>query len=150
MIYLVNILDLIYAVIKNFKICVPASKHYLNLPEDYNTPSFLYDIVFNKASRETKYVKDVSLDLQIVLFSNKDELGKEDYEDKLKIADQLRRFLDTFILQVGDRYLKFDYGFGEADEQLTINMNFKFKDGVINLEESYELMQHLYMNREEV
>lgn len=147
---MVSILDVIYAVIKKFKVCVPDSKHYFNLPEDYNTPSFLYNIVFNKASRQTKYVKDVSLDLQIILFSNKDELGKEDYEGKIQIAEQLRSFLDTFILQVGDRYLKFDYSFGEADEQLTINMNFKFKDGVINLEESYELMQHLYMNREEV
>ncbi len=148
--YLISILDVIYAAIKKFKVCVPDSKHYFNLPEDYNTPSFLYNIVFNKASRKTKYVKDVSLDLQIILFSNKDELGKEDYEGKIQIAEQLRSFLDTFILQVGDRYLKFDYSFGEADEQLTINMNFKFKDGVINLEESYELMQHLYINREEV
>ena len=147
---MISILDVIYAAIKKFKVCVPDSKHYFNLPEDYNTPSFLYNIVFNKASRKTKYVKDVSLDLQIILFSNKDELGKEDYEGKIQIAEQLRSFLDTFILQVGDRYLKFDYSFGEADEQLTINMNFKFKDGVINLEESYELMQHLYMNREEV
>ena len=147
---MISILDVIYAAIKKFKVCVPDSKHYFNLPEDYNTPSFLYNIVFNKASRKTKYVKDVSLDLQIILFSNKDELGKEDYEGKIQIAEQLRSFLDTFILQVGDRYLKFDYSFGEADEQLTINMNFKFKDGVVNLEESYELMQHLYMNREEV
>ncbi|MDU6360287.1 MAG: hypothetical protein E6590_09985 [Clostridiales bacterium] len=147
---MISILDVIYAAIKKFKVCVPDSKHYFNLPEDYNTPSFLYNIVFNKASRKTKYVKDVSLDLQIILFSNKDELGKEDYEGKIQIAEQLRSFLDTFILQVGDRYLKFDYSFGEADEQLTINMNFKFKDGVINLEESYELMQHLYINREEV
>lgn len=147
---MINVLDVIYAVIKNFKICIPGSKHYFNLPEGYSTPSFLYQVVFNSNKRQTKCVKDVSLDLQIIFFSNSDELGKEDYEAKLKVADQVRAFLDTFILQVGDRYLKFDYSFGEADEQLTIDMDFRFKDGVINVEEAYDIVEHLYINREEV
>lgn len=147
---MINVLDVIYAVIKNFKICVPGSKHYFNLPEGYSTPSFLYQVVFNSNKRQTKCVKDVSLDLQIIFFSNSDELGKEDYEEKLRIADQLRSFLDTFVLQAKDRYLKFDYSFGEADEQLTINMEFRFKDGVINMEEACDLVEHLFINGGEV
>lgn len=122
----------------------------MNLPEDYNTPSFLYRMVFRGDSRQSKHVKDVTLDMQIILFTDRDEYGKEDNETKLRIAGQLSGFLDTFVLKVGDRHLKFDYSFGEADEQLIINIDFKFRDGVINLEEAYGLAEHLYVNGEEV
>ncbi|WP_198524928.1 phage tail terminator family protein [Niameybacter massiliensis] len=152
--YLVNVLDVIYAIIKKIREQVPQSEHYFNLPEDYSPPCFLYRMVFNSDTRKTKYTKDVKLDLQIIYFGDKDLYGISDYEEKLKVMEQLRGFLSCFFIQVGDRYLNFEYSFGEADGQLTTNMLFKFKDGLIDIkydeEQAREMMQKIYINKEEI
>lgn len=151
---MVNVLDVIYAIIKKIREHVPQSEHYFNLPEDYRSPCFLYRMVFNSDARQTKYTKDVNLDLQIIYFGDKDPYGISDYEEKLKVMEQLRRFLSCFFIQSGDRCLKFDYSFGEADGQLMINMDFKFKDGLVDLkydeEQVREMMDKIYINEKEV
>lgn len=148
---MVKVLDVIYGVVKGFKGCMIDTKHYLgNLPENYKAPCFLYTMAFHGASRETKYVKDTSLDLQIIYFASNDGYSAADYGEKLKAMDQLKMFLDTFLLEVGDRWLKFDYRFDESDNQLTINIDFRFKECVINVEEAYDVVEHLIINGEEV
>lgn len=148
---MINILDVIYSIVKQFKICMPTSKHYLGrLPENHQAPCFLYMLVFNGDKGQTKYVKDTTIDLQIIYFGVNDGYGGTDYEDKLKTIDSLKNFLSTFLLKVADRSLKFDYNFGDADDQLTVNMQFKFKDGVVNIDEVYDMMESIVINGEEV
>lgn len=148
---LVDILDAIYSIVRAFKGCIPTAKHYLGkLPEDYKAPCFLYEIAFSGNNRETKYTKDSSIDLQIIYFGIKDGYGGMSYEDNLKVMGQLRQFLDTFLLQVGDRWLKFNYNFDEVDDQLIVNMDFKFKDSVINSEDVYSMIEQIFINGKEV
>lgn len=131
---MVSVLEVIYSVVKAFKECMPTSKHYIgNLTENYVAPCFVHRLVFNNDKRQTKHVKDTTIDLQIIYFGTRTGYANTDYEDTLKVMDSLKSFLDTFLLEIGDRNLKFDYRFSEADGQLTVNMDFKFKDGVIDM-----------------
>lgn len=153
MIYLINILDIFYSIIKEFKICIPESKHYLGrLEEKVARPSFLYTMVFSKDTRSSYMFKDTMIDLQIIYFGVTDKFGHENYEDRLKTINLLKQFLSQFNIQVKDRNLKFDYSFGEADEQLTINMQFKFKDELVNLEydknQAREKIREINYNKE--
>ena len=147
---LISILDVMYEIVKQIGLCLPKAKHYFKLPEDHTTPCFLYLLVFNSDTQNTKYVKDVVLDLQVIYFNTKDAYEDEDFEDKLKVMDKLKLFLSTFCLQVKDRNLKFKYNFGESDGQLTINLKFEFKDGVVNIEDNYDLIQNILLNGKEV
>ena len=153
--YLINVIDVIYAIMKEFKACMPKSRHYLGrIPETYKNPAFLYLLVFNNDIRSSYFRKDVTLDLQIIYFGSKDEYGVPDFEEKMQTMDKLKAFLSTFNLWVGDRNLKFEYNFSESDEQLTINIKFKFKDEIINIEfeedQAMELVDKILINKEEV
>ena len=153
--YLINVIDVIYALMKEFKTCMPKSHHYLGrIPETYKNPAFLYLLVFNNDIRSSYFRKDVTLDLQIVYFGSKDEYGVPDFEEQMQTMFKLKTFLSTFNLWVGDRNLKFEYNFSEADEQLTINIKFKFKDEIINIEfekdQAMEMVDKILINKEEV
>lgn len=148
---MVSVLEVIHGLVKQFKICMPTAKHYLgNLPENYKSPCFLYVVVFNSGKRQSKYIQDCTIDIQVICFNEKDGYGRSDYADKLKTMDSLKTFLDTFMLTVAGRVLKFDYNFDEADDQLTVNMTFKFKDDVINIEETYDMIEQIFINGKEV
>ena len=148
---MVKVLDVIFELINQFKKVSKGTSHYLcKIPENYNTPCFLYLLSLNKSARETKYVQDVMLDFDVIYFNTKDEYNQDDYVEKLKIADDLKEFLNTFMLKVKDRVLKFDYSLDESDGQLTIYITFKFKDNVVNIEDEYELIRDILINGKEV
>ena len=71
----------------------------------------------------------------------------------LPIAEQKSNILSKLNLNVKDRNLKFEYGFEEADEQLSINLDFKFKDGVVNTEydedQTRDMIQNIFFNDKE-
>lgn len=152
---MVNILDVFYALISEFKKVMPTAKHYVgNIPESFISPCFLYLLAHSKDDRTSYFAKDTSLDIQIIYFGLNDKYGKADLEDKLKTMSQLKQFLSQFNINVKDRNLKFSYSFGEADEQVTINMQFKFKDDVINLEydelQTRDMVESIFINEKEV
>lgn len=152
---MVNILDIFYSLIKEIKKCVPGTKHYIgNLTEGFKTPSFLYLIVFNKDVRVSKFLKDTTLDIQIIYFGTDDKYSKPNLEEKLMVMHQLKQFLSTFNLQVKDRNLKFSYSFNEADGQLALNMQFSFKDGLVDTnfdeEQARDMIERIFINEKEV
>lgn len=152
---MVDLLDVFYSIVGEIRKCVPKSKHYMgNLTEGFKTPSFLYLLVFNNDSRVSKFVKETSLDVQIIYFGTNDKYGKTSLEEKLKVMQQLKQFLSTFNLQVKDRNLKFSYSFNEADEQLVLNMQFKFKDGLVDPKfdenQAREMIERIFINEKEV
>ena len=152
---MINVIDVIYALKKEFKTCIPKSHHYFgHITETYKNPAFLYLLVFDNDVRSSYFRKDVTLDLQIIYFGTKDECGVPDFEEKMQTMDKLKTFLSTFNLWVGDRNLKFEYNFSESDKQLTINIKFKFKDEIINIEfekdQAMEMVDKILINKEEV
>lgn len=152
---MIDVLNVIHTLVKEIKICTPTYKHYLGkLPEDYKPPCYIYFLVYNGDSQSSCFVKDVTLDLQIIYFGKNDKYGTEDFEDKLNTMQKLKGFLSKFNLNVADRNLKFNYNFGETDEHLTINIQFKFKDGVINTkydeEQARQMIENIYINDKEL
>lgn len=152
---MVDILDILYSLVGEIRKCVPKSKHYIgNLTEGFKTPSFLYLLVFNKDTRCSNFVKDTVLDLQIIYFGTNDKYSKTDLAEKLKVMHQLKQFLSTFNLRVKDRNLKFSYSFNDADDQLALNIQFNFKDGLVDTkfdeEQAREMIERIFINEKEV
>lgn len=152
---MIDLVDVFYALIKEFKKCVPSSSHYFGaVPEKFKRPSFLYLLVFNADYRANYFTKDTTLDVQIIYFGETDGYTVTCLEDKLKVMSQLKAFLGSFNLYVKDRNLKFDYNFDEADEELSVNIQFKFKDGIVNKQydeaQSMEMMERIFINEKEV
>ena len=149
--HLVKLLDVVYSLVDRIDACIPNSKHYVGkLPEGFSAPCFVYTIVFNKNERASKHTKDAILDFQIVYLHTTNAYNECDYEDKLRIADQLKSFLDIYVLPVRARRLLFDYALTEVDAELAIDITFRFKDHGVVDETCYDMMGHLYINREEV
>lgn len=144
---MIDILDIFHSLVKEIKACTPTYKHYFGkIPENYKQPCYAYFLVYNGDSQSTYFVKDVVLDIQIVYFGKSDNYDTEDFEDKLNTMHKLKSFLSKFNLNVADRNLKFKYDFGQADEHLTINIQFKFKDGVVNTKYDEEQVRQMIEN----
>lgn len=152
---MINVSDVIYEIKKQINNKKLGSKHYLgNIPENCPRPSFLYLLSFLKDSRSSYFTKDRILNIQIIYFGIKDDDGKEIFEDKLKTIEELEQFLSSFNINVKDRNLKFDYSITEADEQLSINIDFKFKDSVVNPEydedQTRDMIENIFINDKEL
>lgn len=152
---MINVSDVIYAIIKQINNKKLGSEHYLgNIPENCERPSFLYLLSFLKDSRSSYFTKDRVLNIQIIYFGIKDDDGKEIFEDKLRTIEEVEQFLSSFNINVKDRNLKFDYSITEADEQLSINIDFKFKDSVINPEydeeQTRDMIENIFINDKEL
>ena len=148
---MVKIYDVILAIKSEIKKCVPAAKFYLGrLPENPSRPSFLFSIAFAKDRRSTFLTQTRALSIQIIHFGELDEDEKEDLAEQLKTVESLRGFLNRFLLKVGDRSLTFDFDIGSADEQLSILLDFKFKDSLDVSEEQFELIKEIFVNEEAI
>ena len=147
---MLSLVDILYALVREIKRVIPESKHYMmKLPESFKAPCFAYYIVFNGEKRSSAFVKDCNLDLQIIYFGENDKYGNSNFEDKLRTLESLKKFLSLFYIKVKDRYLTFEYNFKEVDDQLSVDLSFKFKDNIVEiLQEDLDLIQEINFNKE--
>lgn len=147
---MLSLLDILYAIVREIKGVIPESKHYImKLPENFKEPCFAYYIVFNGDKKSSAFVKDCTLDLQIIYFGENDKYGNSNFEDKLRTLELLKKFLSLFCIKVKDRCLTFEYSFKEVDEQLSVDLSFKFKDNIVEiLEDDLDLIQEINFNKE--
>lgn len=147
--------DILDAVIMEIDQCVPGAEVYLGrIEDDYNSPAFLYIIVYDGGERRGKFTQDVTVDLQVIYFGKTDGYKNAEFDDKMQIAENLKSFLNRFKLYVGDRVLKFDYEMKDADGKLTVFLTFEFSDGVsdpeFDEEQAREKAEEIYLNEERV
>lgn len=147
---MISILDVLYALVREIKNVMPESKHYImKLPEKFKAPCFAYYLVFNGDKKENAFLKECTLDLQIIYFGEDDKYGNSNFEDKLRTLELLKQFLSLFYIQVKDRHLTFEYSFKEVDEQLSLDISFKFKDDIVELiNKDIDLIQEINFNKE--
>lgn len=152
---MVKTMDIINALIKEFDKCIPEVEPYLGgIEEDYKSPAFLFLLIYDGGERSGKFTRDVMIDLQCVYFGETDGYGNQNFEEKMKVVEGLRVFLNQYKLAVGDRVLKFKYEIKDADERLAIFLTFRFKDGVndpeFEEEQLREAAEELFINEERV
>lgn len=148
---LTKLYDVIKAVRDCLKSCMTSVKFYVGtIPETKSRPSFLIDLAFSKDSRTTFLTQSRTLSIQLIYFGTLDEYKKENVIEQLETIETLRPFLNKFILNVGDRTLNFEYEIGQADEQLSITLDFKFKDSIYITQQDFEMIQNIFINEEEM
>lgn len=126
---MVSLLDVFMALLERIKTKFSDSNYYLlKLPQNHEAPAFLFNLVYNNTSTDNKYLVNKKIDLQIIYFNTFDEYGEQDQFEKLQVMSDLDSILSCCNLNVKDRNLKYKYDFGEADENLTINILLEFKD----------------------
>lgn len=146
---MIKLYDVIKAIKDNIKICLPAIQSYAGmLPENPKRPSILFAIGQSKDIRSTYLTQSRLLSIQLIYFGPLNTEKKEEYTEHLETIDALRPFLNQFILAVGDRVLGFEYEIGVADEQLSITLDFKFKDSIVITQQDYESIEHIFLNEE--
>ena len=59
-------------------------------------------------------------------------------------------FRSKFILKVDERVLSFNYEIGKADDQLSIILDFKFKDSIVITQEDFEMIENISLNEEAI
>ncbi|OOB77431.1 MAG: hypothetical protein BEN18_10290 [Epulopiscium sp. Nuni2H_MBin001] len=147
---MIKISDILIATVKEVSKCVDAQHYVMSLPEGYLSPSLLYLVTFNKNSRYTKFVQKKIVNIQIICFM-KNAYENATYGEKFELIDKLSAFLDRFYIKINDRTLKFTYNYGDADGQLTIDLDFTFYDEALveDIEEgARELIETIYVNKE--
>jgi hypothetical protein len=126
---MVSLLDVFMALLERIKTKFSDSNYYLlKLPQKHESPAFLFNLVYNNTSTDNKYLVNKKIDLQIICFNTFDAYGEQDQFEKLEVMSDLDSILSCCNLNVKDRNLKYKYDFGEADENLTINILLEFKD----------------------
>lgn len=150
--HLVKYYELIKAVKNRLISCKTDLKEiYLGTIEECpERPSFLIVKAQSGNARSTFLTQKRLMSLQLIYFGPVDEVGKEDAKDHLNVIDQLSPFLDSFNLKVEDRVLTFSVDIGDADEQLSIMLDFKFNDSVVIDVQDYEMIQNISLNEEAI
>ena len=147
---LVKLYDIINSVKDRIISCNDKLNIYLNLPESPERPSILIVKAQSGNARSTFLTQKRLLSLQLIYFGPVDEVGKEDAKDHLNVIDELSPFLDSFTLKVEDRVLTFSVDIGDADEQLSIMLDFKFNDSIVTEESNYEMIENISLNKEAI
>lgn len=146
---MIKLYDIIKAIRDNIKICVPAMQFYVgNIPEKPKRPSILMLVAHSKDVRSTYLTQTRLLSIQLIYFGPLNTEEKEEFTERLETTDALRPFLNQFILSVDDRVLSFEFDVGEADEHLSITLDFKFKDSIVITQQDYESIEHIFLNEE--
>lgn len=149
--HLVKLYDVIKAIKDNIKICFTEMNFYLGkLPEKPVRPSFLIMLANSKDKRSNFLSQSRLLSIQLIYFGPLNDENKEELLNQLETVEALRPFLNKFVLKVGDRALTFEHEVGEADEQLSIIIDFKFKDSIVITQEDYELIENISLNEEAI
>ena len=147
---LVKLYDIINSVKDRIISCNDKLNIYLNLPESPERPSILIVKAQSGNARSTFLTQKRLLSLQLIYFGPVDEVGKEDAKEHLNVIDELSPFLDSFTLKVGERVLTFSVDIGDADEQLSIMLDFKFNDSIVTEESNYEMIENISLNKEAI
>lgn len=148
---LIKLYDVIIAIKDGIKTCVPEMEFYLGrIPESPSRPSILILRVRSKNTRSTFLSQVSSLSLQLINFVPLNDEGEEELLDKLETEEKLKPFLNKYLLKVGDRCLNFEYDIGEADDQLSIILDFKFKDSIVITQEDFEMIENISLNEEAI
>lgn len=126
---------------------IPSAGYYIfNLPKDINKPAFLFKYAKRNIVDANYYLNKVKLEIPIVYFTAKDNLGNENIEDKLKVIEKLDNILGSMTLKVKDRNLRFSYSYGEIEGILTISLSFEFMDEKDLILENYDTMENIKIN----
>ncbi|MBM6830014.1 hypothetical protein H9X85_10775 [Anaerotignum lactatifermentans] len=121
--------EILQALKNEFAKCVPEAEHYFGkIGEGYTPPAFLYLPSFNQESRHNAFFQDTNREVQIIYFGKTDGYGTTDFDEKMEIEEKVTAFLNTFLLQVGERTLLFTYETQEADEQLSFYVRFQYQE----------------------
>lgn len=127
-----------------------AEVYWGNIPENPSIPSFLLLVAFANGKRKTFGIQENLLSIQIVYFGETDSDGNEKINDKLLALDSISPFLSSFNISVGSRNLKFDYETSNlnGDDNLSILLDFKYRDGLTIDVESFDLMENITFSEE--
>lgn len=107
----------------------PLAGYYIfNIPKDMNKPAFLFNSTKRSSVDGNYYLNKIKLELQILYFGIKNDVGIENVEEKLKTIEKLDGILGEMNIKVKDRNLRFNYSYGDVDGHFTINLNFEFMD----------------------
>lgn len=140
-------MDIIKELETKFKKEIPSAGYYIfNLPKDINKPAFLFKSAKRTMADANYYLNRVKLELPIVYFATKDNLGNENIEDKLKVIENLDDILGSMTLKVKDRNLRFSYGYGEIEGNLTISLSFEFMDEKELTLENHDTIENIKIN----
>lgn len=147
----VKVYDVMKAVRDSIKNCLPSAEVYMGaLPENPIKPSFLMTLAYLKDSRTGYDSQSRHVSIQLIYFG-KSELNKEaELVDQLETLENLRSFLNKFVLKVGERNLNFEFKIGKADGQMRIRLIFIFKDSIVRPEENYEMIESITLNEEAI
>lgn len=142
---MVSLLDIFTSLLNRFKTKYANYGYYLlSLPERNKTPCFLFGLVYNGTSTDNKYLVSKKYDIQIIYFNTFNNYAEQDELKKLQVMSELDDILSCCNLNVKDRNIKYSYYFGDADGNLTINLDFQFKDKtVIDDDITYEKIQEI-------
>ncbi len=147
--------DIILELIRHINKCVQAQHYVYSIDEAYKSPAFLHLVTFNKHVRYTKFTQKSTMHIQSICFL-KDNYKKTNFREWDNIIGKLSPFLNSFMLKVKYKVLKFDYEIGEANGHLSIDFYFHFYDFVnldYNLDnriEHIEMMEKIYFNNQKM
>lgn len=114
-------------------------------------PAFFFYVSYDKRKRASYNTTQCKVIVEAIYLGEKNANGLVDYKEKYKAVDLAREFLDTYVLEVGDRTLKFDYEVGQSSDNPRFTIYFNFLDSVINhkqeKEQSRDLINHIKIDR---
>lgn len=150
---MVSFNDIFKAVVREFHKIKPAYKNYYgNTPEEFQRPSFLYELVYNEVTRTSFFSLKKRLTIQVVVFVPVENTGVSRLKNELAVVSELETFLATGELAVGTRHLNFNYNVENADDEIAIKLEFEYLDNAstpeFDAQQAWELMWHINLKQE--
>lgn len=145
--------DIFKAVVREFHKIKPEYKNYYgNISEEFQRPSFLYELVFHEAKRTSFFSINKRLTIQVVVFVPVESTGVSRLRNELGVVEELEGFLASGNLKVGSRHLNFNYSIENADEEIAVKLEFEYLDNAstpeFDKQQAWELMWHINLKQE--
>lgn len=150
---MVSFNDIFKAVVREFHTIKPTYKNYYgNTSEEFQRPSFLYELVYNEVTRTSFFNLKKRLTIQVVVFVPVENTGVSRLKNELAVVAELEAFLATGNLAVGTRHLNFNYNIENADDEIAIKLEFEYLDNAatpeFDAQQAWELMRHITLKQE--
>ncbi len=147
-------LEILYALIYEFNKTCPNVKNTLEQKESIAPPFFLHNISFCKDTQKSFFIKKTLINVSTIYIAKDENGGLSKLEHNLSIRKELLKFLDTYTLKVGNRFLHFNYEFKDLNGILGITISFEIIESIKNAEwaeeQKREIITQINFNNKEM
>lgn len=139
--------SIIYALNTKLLKLYPTCVFYINKVEKgFRRPSFFIEYITETAVQQSVNVFENTIAINVMYFGNVDKYGNPFFNEQQEVIASIKKLLSKGHLEVEDRFIELSYNVGFNDNEVLLNIVFKYTDEISREIEKSEIVQGIEIN----